>query len=124
MWSFLICSYDGQDACYSAASQPLWYFDSGASCHITSHWDLFVSLVDAPTSKKVTCANNASYIVKGMGDVVFTCVDGADLKIGDVLYVLGIKKNILSVSMFALLGFDVSLIDALCSVQSMVALSC
>ncbi|MCO5563189.1 hypothetical protein L7F22_016826 [Adiantum nelumboides] len=45
----------------------IWYFDSGASKHITSRKDLFCSLDAAPAGKKVTCANNASYPIKGVG---------------------------------------------------------
>ncbi|MCO5581530.1 hypothetical protein L7F22_035416 [Adiantum nelumboides] len=35
--------------------------------HITSRKDLFSSLDAAPAGKKVTCANNASYPIKGVG---------------------------------------------------------
>ena len=73
--------------------------------------------MDAPTGKKVTCANNASYVVKGMGDVMLSCVDGNYMHVSDVLYVPGIKKNLLSISMFALRGFDVSFQDDRCIVQ-------
>ncbi|MCO5575423.1 hypothetical protein L7F22_029224 [Adiantum nelumboides] len=45
----------------------IWYFDSGASKHITSRKDLLCSLDAAPAGKKVTCANNASYPIKGIG---------------------------------------------------------
>ncbi|MCO5567221.1 hypothetical protein L7F22_020910 [Adiantum nelumboides] len=45
----------------------IWYFDSGASRHITSRKDLFCSLDAAPAGKKVTCANNASSPIKGVG---------------------------------------------------------
>ncbi|MCO5600359.1 hypothetical protein L7F22_054470 [Adiantum nelumboides] len=45
----------------------IWYFDSGASRHITSRKDLFCSLDAAPAGKKVICANNASYPIKGIG---------------------------------------------------------
>ncbi|MCO5610117.1 hypothetical protein L7F22_064352 [Adiantum nelumboides] len=45
----------------------IWYFDSGVSRHITSRKDLFCSLDAAPAGKKVTCANNASYPIKGVG---------------------------------------------------------
>ncbi|MCO5602425.1 hypothetical protein L7F22_056557 [Adiantum nelumboides] len=45
----------------------IWYFDSGASMHINSRKDLFCSLDAAPAGKKVTCANNASYPIRGVG---------------------------------------------------------
>ncbi|MCO5600051.1 hypothetical protein L7F22_054159 [Adiantum nelumboides] len=39
----------------------------GHTRHITSRKDLFSSLDVAPAGKKVTCANNASYPIKGVG---------------------------------------------------------
>ncbi|MCO5603161.1 hypothetical protein L7F22_057308 [Adiantum nelumboides] len=79
----------------------IWYFDSGASRHITSRKDLFCSLDAAPARKKVTCANNASYPIKGV----------------DVLYILGIKKNLLSVSSLAKNGLRVIFEDDRCIVR-------
>ncbi|MCO5578651.1 hypothetical protein L7F22_032495 [Adiantum nelumboides] len=78
-----------------------WYFDSGASRHITSRKDLFCSLDAAPTGKKVTCANNASYPIKGVGNILITISNGSYLCLPDVLYVVGIKKNLLSISSLA-----------------------
>ncbi|MCO5594985.1 hypothetical protein L7F22_049020 [Adiantum nelumboides] len=77
------------------------YFDSGASRHITSRKDLFCSLDAALAGKKVTCANNASYLIKGVGKILITISNGSDLCLPDVLYVPGIKKNLLSVSSLA-----------------------
>ncbi|MCO5567417.1 hypothetical protein L7F22_021108 [Adiantum nelumboides] len=87
----------------------IWYFDSGASRHITSRKDLFCLLDAAPTGKKVTCANNASYPIKGVGKILITISDGSDLCLPDVLYVPGIKKNLLSVSSLAKNGLRVIL---------------
>ena len=44
-----------------------WYFDSGASKHITSHRDLFSSLETVAVGNSVMCANDSSYPVKGTG---------------------------------------------------------
>ncbi|MCO5572076.1 hypothetical protein L7F22_025827 [Adiantum nelumboides] len=76
----------------------IWYFDSGASKHITSRKDLFCSLDAALAEKKVTCANNSSYPIGGGGKILITISDGLDLCFSDVLYVPGIKKNWLFVS--------------------------
>ncbi|MCO5577358.1 hypothetical protein L7F22_031187 [Adiantum nelumboides] len=85
----------------------IWYFDSGASRHITSRKDLFCSLDAAPAGKKVTCANNASYPIKGIGKILITISDGSDLCLPDVLYAPRIKKNLLSVSSLAKNGLRV-----------------
>ncbi|MCO5567790.1 hypothetical protein L7F22_021486 [Adiantum nelumboides] len=95
----------------------IWYFDSGASRHITSRKDLFCSLDAAPTGKKVTCTNNASYPIKGVGKILITISDGSDLCLPDVLYVPRIKKNLLSVSSLAKNGLRVIFEDDRCIVQ-------
>ena len=68
-WAFSAqCSYDPllHDSCMSAVDSEVWYFDSGATKHITSQRSLFTSLESAPKGNTVTCANNASYPVKGV----------------------------------------------------------
>ncbi|MCO5557209.1 hypothetical protein L7F22_010769 [Adiantum nelumboides] len=95
----------------------IWYFDSGASRHITSRKDLFCSLDATPAGKKVTCANNASYPIKGVGKILITILDGSDLCLPDVLYVPGIKKNLLSVSSLAKNGLRVIFEDDRCIVR-------
>ncbi|MCO5611204.1 hypothetical protein L7F22_065454 [Adiantum nelumboides] len=95
----------------------IWYFDSGASRHITSRKDLFCSLDAAPAGKKVTCVNNASYPIKGVGKILITISDGSDLCLPDVLYVPGIKKNLLSVSSLAKNGLRIIFEDDRCIVR-------
>ncbi|MCO5602741.1 hypothetical protein L7F22_056879 [Adiantum nelumboides] len=95
----------------------IWYFDSGASRHITSRKDLFCSLDAAPAGKKVKCANNASYPIKDVGKILITISDCLDLCLPDVLYVPGIKKNLLSVSSLAKNGRRVIFEDDRCIVR-------
>ncbi|MCO5579721.1 hypothetical protein L7F22_033581 [Adiantum nelumboides] len=95
----------------------IWYFDSGASRHITSRKDLFCSLDAAPAGKKVTCVNNASYPIKGVGKILITISDGSDLCLPDVLYVTRIKKNLLYVSSLAKSGLRVIFEDDRCIAQ-------
>ena len=54
--------------CMSAVDSDVWYFDSGATKHITSQRIFFTSLELAPTGNTVTCANNSSYPVMGVGN--------------------------------------------------------
>ncbi|MCO5581576.1 hypothetical protein L7F22_035464 [Adiantum nelumboides] len=77
----------------------------------------FVSLDTAATGKKVTCENNASYPIKGIGKILITISDGSDLCLPDVLYVPGIKKNLLSVSSLAKNGLRVIFEDDRCIVK-------
>lgn len=63
--------------CQFATDSHVWYFDGGASKHITSHRDLFTSLESVPHGNTVTCANNASYPIQGVGKIVLTTVNGS-----------------------------------------------
>lgn len=56
----------------------VWYFESGATKNITSHHDMFTCLeAIVPNGKTITCANNASYPVKGVGKIVLTTMNGS-----------------------------------------------
>ena len=114
-YAFIVCS--DFFACSVDEAQVIWYFDSGASRHITFRKDLFRSLDAAPAGKQVTCANNSSYPIKGVGEISFTIADGTDLCLSDVLYVLGIKRNLLSVSSLSKNGFRVIFEDDTCAVH-------
>jgi len=74
-------------ACQFAADSHVWYFDSGATKHITSHRDLFTSLEFVPHGNTVTYANNASYPVQGVGKIVrSTAANGSSFTLVDALY--------------------------------------
>ncbi|MCO5550454.1 hypothetical protein L7F22_003941 [Adiantum nelumboides] len=122
-WAFSAeCTYNPavHDACMSvAADSHVWYFDSGATKHITSHRDLFTSLESVPHGNSVTCANNASYPVQGVGKIVLTAANGSSFTLVDALYVPGIKKNLLSVSALARLGLVVKFVDDRCTVHDL-----
>ena len=91
----------------------VWYFDSGATKHITSQRSLFTSLESAPKGNTVTCANNSSYPVGGVGQI------GSTFTLYDALYVPGIKKNLLSVSALAKIGLVVKFVDDRCIVHDL-----
>ncbi|MCO5546822.1 hypothetical protein L7F22_000258 [Adiantum nelumboides] len=81
-----------------------------------AEWGL-MKVWGALAGKKVTCANNASYPIKGVGKILITISDGSDLCLPDVLYVPGIKKNLLSVSSLAKNGLRVIFEDDRCIVR-------
>ena len=97
----------------------MWYFDSGASKHITSQQDMFSSLKSAPAGNTVMCANNSSYPVKGVGNIVLAAANGSTFTLLDALYVPGIKKNLLSVSTLAKVGLVVKFVDDRCTVHDL-----
>ena len=65
-WACVVtCHYDASlhSKCMVVSEADLdWFFDSGASKHITSCKRFFASLKDAPKGGHVVCANNASYL--------------------------------------------------------------
>ena len=121
-WAFSVqCSYNPslQDACFSATDLHVWFFDSGASKHITSQRDMFSSLESAPAGNTVTCANNSSYPVKGVGKIVLAAANGSTFTLLDALYVPGIKKNLLSVFALAKNGLVVKFVDDRCTIHDL-----
>ncbi|MCO5573108.1 hypothetical protein L7F22_026873 [Adiantum nelumboides] len=125
-WDILASLYAGRNeaavhnACMSIATDShVWYFDSGATKHITSHHDLFTSLESVPHGNSVTCANNASYPVQGVGKIVLTAANGSSFTLVDALYVPGIKKNLLSVCALARFGLVVKFVDDKCTIHDL-----
>jgi transposase InsO family protein len=121
-WAFTtVCSFDpsSHDQCMSAVDSDVWYFDSGATKHITSQRSFFSSLEPAPTGNTVTCANNSSYPVMGVGKIILATADGSSFTLSDALFVPGIKKNLLSVSALAKIGLVVKFVDDRCTVHDL-----
>ncbi|MCO5603216.1 hypothetical protein L7F22_057363 [Adiantum nelumboides] len=67
----------------------------------------------------LTCANNVSYPVQGVGKIVLTAANGSSFTLIDALYVPGIKKNLLSVSALARLGLVVKFVADRCTVHDL-----
>ena len=80
---------------------------------------VFSPLESVPTGNSVTCANNSSYPVKGVGQIVLTAANGSTFTLYDALYVPGIKKNLLAVSAFAKIGLIVKFVDERCTVHDL-----
>ena len=79
---------------------------------------MFTSLESAPTGNSITCANNSSYPVKGVGQIVLTVANGIPFTLRDALYVPRIKKNLLSVSALVRDGL-VKFVDDRCIVHDL-----
>lgn len=118
-WAFDVTCQNNpsvQDSYMAADAFNTWYLSSGASKHITSCKKLFVSLINAPEGGIVTCANDVSYAVRGIGQVEITSVYGEPITLNDVLYVPDIKKNLISISAIATSGYRVVFDDCRCAV--------
>ena len=67
----------------------------------------------------MSCANDSSYPVQGVGQIVLIAADGSTFTLSDVLYVPGIKKNLLSVFALAKIGLVVKFVDDRCEVHDL-----
>jgi hypothetical protein len=55
--------------------------------------------------------DNAKYAVKGVGTTSFQLKSKNPLKMSEVLYVAGLKKNLLSISAMEHIGYAMTFID-------------
>ncbi|XP_047181944.1 uncharacterized protein LOC124848335, partial [Vigna umbellata] len=73
----------------------VWYLDSGCSTHMTGRKDWFVK-IQGVEHGKIRFADNSSLEAEGSGRVVLRGVDGREVVIEEVMYVPGLKTNLLS----------------------------
>ena len=60
---------------------------------------------------KVILGDDSQYPIKGLGEASYKLDSGKPMNMKDVLYVLGLKKNLLSISTLGKKGFRVAFID-------------
>jgi hypothetical protein len=73
-----------------------WYLDTGCSTHMTGRKDWFVNLTSTKNNN-VRFADDSTVAVKGVGDVSIKRKDGKLSLISNVLYIPGMKCNLLSI---------------------------
>src|SRR3954464_5493216 len=72
-----------------------WYLDLGCSSHLSGRKDWFVNI--RPSMKNmVKFANDNTLEAEGIGDVMITRKDVKRSEISNVLYIPGMKSNLLS----------------------------
>ena len=89
----------------SASTTGIWYIDSGASSHMTGIRQYFLDLTETRLDLKVVPGDDSPVKVVGRGTVSFERDHGKSMKLRDVLYVHGLKKNLVSVSTIEDRGF-------------------
>eukprot|EP00253_Pinus_taeda_P021576 PITA_21576 len=77
----------------------IWYVDSGASSHMTGNKEFFDSLEEIINGSKIYLGDDNGYQIKGHGVISVKLPNGKISHLSNVLYVPGIKKNLISVSM-------------------------
>ena len=88
-----------------------WLVDSGASKHMTSYKDSLTDLVEKDPPQKVKLGDDYQYPIKGVGEASYRLESGKHLKMKDVLYVPGLKKNLLSISGLEKKGSRVTFVE-------------
>jgi hypothetical protein len=85
-------------ACLSSStSSCIWYINSGSSSHMTGVLDYFSSLKEE-MDLVIEMGNNVKCRVAGPGTLTFQRESWKPLMVRDVLYVLRMTKNLISIS--------------------------
>lgn len=85
--------------------------DSGASRHITGYREHLSNLKEKDSHLQVIIGDDACYSVKGAGSNSFQLDSGIPLHLSDVLFVPGIKRNLISISALEDKGYHVAFAD-------------
>ena len=75
-----------------------WLVDNGASKHMTGYKKILSNFKTKYFAKSVELGDDKCYKIEGVGSISFQLECGAMLHIDDVLYVLRLKKNLLSMA--------------------------
>jgi hypothetical protein len=92
-------------------SEDTWLIDSGASKHMTCQRDILSFLKENNFPQKFTLGDDYQFPIKGVGESDYKLDSGTPMKMKDVLYVLGLTKNLLSISALDKKEFRVAFID-------------
>ena len=88
-----------------------WLIDSGASKHVTGFKEFFVRLSEHESPHKVKLGDDYQYPIKGSGESSYKLDSGKSLTMKEVLFVPGLKKNLLSILALDAKGMLVAFID-------------
>lgn len=85
--------------------------DSDASRHMTGYQSALTNLTEKKSSVHVELGDDATYAIQGVGSTSFRLDSRIILHIEAILFVPGLKKNLLSISALEDKGFRVTLMD-------------
>ncbi len=98
VYLFIIILNKHQDICHQ------WFLDSRANQHISPLKNLFKDYILCDIPKTIFLKDNSSYKALGYGFTLIQISFGQTLIIYDVLYILGITKNLLRVAQITIIG--------------------
>ncbi|GMF42867.1 unnamed protein product [Phytophthora fragariaefolia] len=85
----------------SVMGKTEWLVDSGASSHMTSVRDKFVSMKELKTPVRITIADGRKIDAVAMGTVGLKPMDGTSVTLSDVLYIPEVDGSLISVAKLA-----------------------
>jgi hypothetical protein len=85
--------------------------DSGASKHMKGYKYSLSNLTHKDSPHKVKLGDDYKYMIKGVGESSYKLDLGKLMKMKEVIYVLGLKKNILSISVLDEKGYIVAFVS-------------
>ena len=88
-----------------------WIIDNGASKHMTGFKESIVKLSEHESPHKVKLGDDYQYPIKGSEESSYKLDSRKSMKMKDVLFVPGLKKNLLSISALDAKGIRVAFID-------------
>jgi hypothetical protein len=87
--------------CYLALTgtieDDIWIINNGASRHMTRDQARLSNLNDKKTSYKVELGDKTTYLMEGFGQAAIKMKTGNYVHLSNVLYVLGLEKNLVSI---------------------------
>ncbi|MCO5573286.1 hypothetical protein L7F22_027055 [Adiantum nelumboides] len=84
-----------------------WYVDFGASNHMTHHHDWFTSVQPFEGEGLVLTGDDSHHAIQGKGTITIQMLQGEEKDLSNVLLVLGITKNLISVGQIVEKGYEV-----------------
>ena len=84
-----------------------WWVDSGATCHVTPHKNMFKTYEVINGDKAVFMGNSSTSSVMGKGTIQLPLTSGKVLTLKDVHHIPGLRKSLVSVKKLDDHGFRV-----------------
>ena len=96
----------------STSGENVWYVDSGASNHMTHCGEWFKEMKTIKKPSYVEIRDNAAHAIAHACNVPLTMHDGKVKYLVDILHVLSITKNLVSIGQMAEQGLQVTFTPA------------
>ncbi|GJV76442.1 initiator tRNA phosphoribosyl transferase, partial [Tanacetum coccineum] len=86
----------------------VWYFDNGASNHMTGNYSYFSELNENITGR-VRFGDGSCVSIKGKGSILFQGKNGEQKLLKDFYYIPALRSNVISLRQATISGYDISI---------------